>query len=155
MNEEYIEEFLLDLNSRAPYGVMVDKSPYVDPVPLLYVDTLRMQYRTKIDDFEHRIFKRADNGNTILNIKPYLRSMDSMTEDEFDELTELCRSIDYSEERRWIEDFVLDVAHYDDWGESVYYKPKVHDYLTKHMFDYRGLIEKGVALKALDGMYNF
>ena len=28
------------------------------------------------------------------------------------------------------------------------------DWLNKKMFDYRGLIEKGLALEALEGMYN-
>ena len=30
-----------------------------------------------------------------------------------------------------------------------------YDWLNKHHFDYRGLIEKGLALKAPKGMYNF
>ena len=32
---------------------------------------------------------------------------------------------------------------------------KVFDFLNKHHFDYRGLIEKGLALNAPDGMYKF
>lgn len=155
-NDEKDQELLLlDLTSRAPYGVMVEEFPYTDPVKLLYVDTFRMQYRTDADEHEHYIFECNAAGDTISRIRPYLRSMDTMTEDEFNELTDLCRSIDNSQERQWIEDFVVDVAHYDDWGESVYYTPNVHDYLTKYMFDYRGLIGEEIALKALEGMYNF
>lgn len=31
----------------------------------------------------------------------------------------------------------------------------VIDWLNAHHFDYRGLIEKGLALEALEGMYDF
>jgi hypothetical protein len=29
----------------------------------------------------------------------------------------------------------------------------IYDWLNAHHFDYRGLIDKGLALEALDGMY--
>ena len=57
--------------------------------------------------------------------KPYLRPMSSMTEDEEDELNS---------------------ARMGNWGEDV-------DWLNANHFDYRGLIEKGLALEAPEGMY--
>jgi len=57
--------------------------------------------------------------------KPYLRQMSSMTDDEQDE---------------------LDNIRLGNYGEDV-------DWLNKNMFDYRGLIEKGLALEAPKDMY--
>ena len=57
--------------------------------------------------------------------KPYLRPMSSMTEEEDDE---------------------LNYATMGNYGENA-------DWLNEHHFDYRGLIEKGLALEAPYGMY--
>lgn len=64
-------------------------------------------------------------------IKPYLRPMSSMTKDE-----RKC----YNAIVRLVQD-----------GEA--YEYEVIDWLLEHHFDYRGLIEKGLALEAPDGMY--
>lgn len=63
--------------------------------------------------------------------KPYLRPMSSMTEEESCELYTIRKStqMTYSIE------------------------PKELDWLNSHHFDYRGLIEKGLALEAKEGMY--
>ena len=69
----------------------------------------------------------------IENIKPYLRSMSSMTEEEQEE---------------W-----MNITHAQNWliignlDEAV-------DFLNKHHFDYRGLISMELALEAPKGMYN-
>ena len=64
--------------------------------------------------------------------KPYLRPMSSMTEEEKKELNN-----------------VLEFQYYSDDScmcEST-------DWLNAHHFDYRGLIERGLALEAPEGMY--
>lgn len=61
------------------------------------------------------------------NFKPYLRPMSSMTEDEKD---------------FWK---TTHKHHCKDWEYT--------DWLLKHHFDFRGLIEKGLALEAPTGMY--
>ena len=63
------------------------------------------------------------SGN--VNYKPYLRPLSSMTEDEEDELNS---------------------ARMGNYGEDV-------DWLNANHFDYRGLIEKGLALEASEEMY--
>ena len=70
-------------------------------------------------------------------IKPYLRSMSSMTEEERIESLEFA----------WIDDYGR-LASYD---KNI---PKYIDWLNKKMFDYRGLIPMGLALEAPEGMYN-
>ena len=70
----------------------------------------------------------------IKSIKPYLRPMSSMTDDEKKEYVNFFEDIDgyvYS----------IDATIEIDW-------------LNAHHFDYRGLIEKGLALPAPEGMYN-
>lgn len=76
-------------------------------------------------------------------IKPYLRPMSSMTDEERDEYEGTFASVydvnDYGEDAdSWHEEFSIDSL----------------DYLNAHHFDYRGLIEKGLALEAPEGMYN-
>ena len=71
--------------------------------------------------------------------KPYLRPMSSMTEEEQKEFVQfhcvkLCPII------------IDDMLTLDN-------ESKMLDWLNKNMFDYRGLIEKGVALEAPEGMY--
>ena len=69
-------------------------------------------------------------------IKPYLRPMSSMTGAEVLEYISLKENIIA----------IDDITYYFETYESI-------DWLNKHHFDYRGLIEKGLALKALEGMY--
>ena len=61
--------------------------------------------------------------------KPYLRPMSSMTEEEWTEYEDMCDSFR---------------------GEGFY---ELIDWLNEKHFDYRGLIEKGLALEAPEGMY--
>ncbi len=80
-----------------------------------------------------------NNSFPIEDCKPYLRPMPLMTEEENEE---------------WIK--VSDMK-FDREG-SFFYVYDAHlsfDWLNAHHFDYRGLIEKGLALEAPEGMYNF
>ena len=64
---------------------------------------------------------------------PYLRPMSSMTEEERKHFESLCC-----------------------WGKWEYgpiITLKAADWLNENKFDYRGLIEKGLALEAPEGMY--
>ena len=80
-------------------------------------------------DLEHNygdVLRDAFYYNEIVKIKPYLFPMSSMTEEQKKEYN-LLRNI-------------VDNELYDIW-ESI-------DYLNAHHFDYRGLIEKGLAIDA-------
>jgi hypothetical protein len=41
------------------------------------------------------------------------------------------------------------------WYDEIVSSIKIFDWLNSHHFDYRGLIEKGLAIEAPDGMYKF
>ena len=83
-----------------------------------------------IDEFAH--FLEYSEGE---DFKPYLRPMSSMTEEE---------KLHY---------IVLgDIKRYIN-PQYAYLISEQLDYLNAHHLDYRGLIEKGLALEAPEGMY--
>ena len=80
-------------------------------------------------------------GNKVI-IKPYLRSMFSMTEEEKNEFVQICPSI-----------VDVNTIYGFDCNDFEQFS-MVEDFLLFHHFDYRGLIEKGLALEAPEDMYN-
>ena len=113
---------LADLCARLLYGVIVQ-------IPELFCASKTIDVKLdaifKVDDDFHFT---DDYGYLIENIKPYLRPMSSMTEEERKEYD------------RFIMNGGLGSAEHFDW-------------LNSHHFDYRGLIEKGLALEAPEEMY--
>lgn len=76
----------------------------------------------------------ATVGNNLVDIetvRPYLRSMSSMTEEQRQELESL-----------------MEVTTVPAWGEILSPTTEYYDWLNKNHFDYRGLIEKGLAIDA-------
>ena len=71
---------------------------------------------------EHVIYGDAD-------VKPYLHPMSSMTEEEREEYTSITHS------QNWL--IIGEADKYIDW-------------LNAHHFDYRGLIEKGLAIEVTE-----
>ena len=105
MAQEEKDILIADLCGRLPYGLIIKCN-----------DGFRQS---------KEILVSIDVGNGLINydwrltdIKPYLRPISSMTEEEKEELRD------------------------------------TYDWYKRKMFDYRGLIPKGLALKAKDGMYN-
>ena len=106
----------------------------------------RLPYHTKIDTgvegiatldgtlYELNRFNLECNNEAFL---PYLRSMSSMTEEEKTEYF-LLKHRDNDRDDNII--LVDEASMLIDW-------------LNKHHFDYRGLIEKGLALEAPENMY--
>ena len=93
-----------------------------------------------IDDNDYKdetIISADDNSD---DVKLYLRSMSSMTKEEKVHLSQYaCIGEDLNGE--FIDEVQRkDCAAYIDW-------------LNKHNFDYRGLIEKGLAIEAPEDMY--
>jgi len=78
-----------------------------------------------------------------LEYKPYLRPMSDMTEKEMSELRQWGSLCMYNDNT------VQDIGVY-----GAIHSIPVIDWLNAHHFDYRGLIEMGLALPAPEGMYN-
>lgn len=94
-------------------------------------------------DLQHNygdVLRDAFYYNKIVDIKPYLRPLSSMTKEENKEAKENGCII------------YLDTSP-EDKGLMVVASPKGFDWLNKKMFDYRGLIPMGLALEAPEGMY--
>lgn len=132
MTQEEKELLLKDLCGRLPYGVKALETYYEEVVELITICP-------RTHNIEAEILSRIgkDNSLTIQNIqffKPCLRPMSSMTEEEINEYLSECDKDNLD---------TLSAPHYHGT-----------DWLNKKMFDYRGLIEKGLALKAPEEMYN-
>lgn len=125
MTQEEKELLLQDLGARIYYKVKVQYKGAVKEIQ--YIEP----------EFGELCFTYPDNFFTVpvADCKPYLRSLSSMTEDEKEEYNKLftihSQGETYCENWEWI------------------------DFMNSHHFDYRGLIEKGLALEAPEGMYEY
>lgn len=127
MTQEEKRLLLQDLCARLPYGVMISvQGGEFDSYKYPY--QLIAVSKFGLDRFckvYHPIYTPFGSPN-IENIKPYLRPMESLTEKEEEEYEEVIRGS---------------------------FEKQLEFYLRKNL-DFRGLIPKGLALEALDGMYN-
>ena len=119
-----------DLSARLPYGVKAQY--YGSEEEMLTVDTIEAIYAQP--SIEIII---GQYGLEIEDVKPYLRPMSSMTEEEKKEYQSLCEI----HTDRDADDNVT--YYYFDTIESF-------DWLNQHHFDYRGLIEKGLAIEVTE-----
>lgn len=136
MEQEGKKLLLIELFARLPYGVKVciklpnhQKKIFEEQIGDLIELTRQGGYLVKSKGIDYRSFN--------LDIKPYLRPMTSMTEEEYKEY-KVIDDRSYS--------CPIDYAHIPASDRI--------DWLNKNHFDYRGLIEKGLALEAPKGMYN-
>jgi len=114
MTQEEKDILIADLCGRQPYGLIIKCN-----------DGFRQSKEKLVS---------VDFGNELINydwlltdIKPYLRLMSSMTEEERQEYgLVLCEELSINQ----------------------------FDWLNRKMFDYRGLIPMGLALEAKECMYN-
>lgn len=124
MAQEDKELLVKDLCARLPYGVKILDIPSNVVGKLFLISTTdTVQYETA-----------DDSGiQTLYNIKPYLRPMSSMTEDEQRTLDSMCNGVEMVSRLSGLKMF-----------------DKAFDWLNDSHFDYRGLIEKGLAIDATD-----
>ena len=131
MTKENKDLLLKDLCARLPYVVMCRiKTRFV------FDDgTVRKGTRDEILDLDTVTeIESWYDAHEIEKLKPYLRSLSSMTMEEKDYYD----TITFTENEHFIGVLCGGVV----------------DWLNAHHFDYRGLIEKGLALEAPEGMYN-
>lgn len=154
MTKEDKELILKDLCARSFYSVKVTvpimsfiegQGPYTGPIELVSVNAVDMTCTVGDRYAQISGIKMFNRGGELV-CKPYLRPMSSMTEEEKREYNLFffgteplgCDFSAYAVEHLTLYDF--DAANLIDW-------------LNAHHFDYRGLIEKGLALEAQEGMY--
>ena len=120
MKLEDKELLLKDLCARLPYGVV-----------------LELDEKFGFNKGTHVLVKELLDSYCVEGIKPYLRPMSSMTEEEEKEYINIDNR-SYS--------CPMAYAHIPASDRI--------DWLNAHHFDYRHLIEKGLAIEAPEGMYN-
>ena len=140
MAREEKQLLLKDLCARLPYGFTVHR----------YSDNRDIAFgKNELDVFSH--FLEYSEGE---NFKPYLRSMESMTEEELKELNEKYGNIAYFFIQEPPYYHGLQAQHSDIGSIEISEFSEIYDWLNAHHFDFRGLIEKGLALEAPANMYN-
>ena len=125
MTTEQKQLLIKDLCARLSYGVMCDILGH--PLKLIGIHPNK-KFTLEFDRGEY-----MPTDYMLEDVEPYLRPMSSMTEEE---------KIVYDKTFAYFKDIPCYTLESFDW-------------LNAHHFDYRGLIEKGLALPAPDGMYNF
>ena len=136
MTQEHKELLLKDLCARLPYKVKVQDTYYksLEPATIWLLD---------LNAQAVRLF--ADEGyQSIEYIKPYLFPLSSMTEEQYDELEKMTLN-DYMDHMRITNELREKVEFITHWP---LYSPDIIDWFNRNHFDYKGLIEKGLALDA-------
>lgn len=124
MKKENKELLLKDLSTRLPYGVICN-TPEGDGHLCSIIQTIfGTEYGINIKATERDYFNDKE-----VCIKPYLRPMSSMTDEEIGQYKCMNDALDENYE-----------VHIDNAYPAF-------DWLNKNMFDYRGLIPKGLAIK--------
>lgn len=125
MTQEDKNLLLKDLCARLPYKVK----------GIITYDKSNTTFT--VEGIDNNVLHLSDAEECYVeDFKPYLRPMSSMTSVEVLEYISLKESIVASD----------DMTYYFETYESI-------DWLNAHHFDYRGLIEKGLALEAPENMY--
>ena len=138
MTQEDKELLLKDLCARLPYGV---KAEYYDPdAERKNLDVIEDLYNA--DCINHVEVGIGQYGLKLDEVKPYLFPMSSMTEEQQEEFDRI-----YADDMQVVADNLknrLDGQHYEmNLGHYRHI-----DWCNTHHFDYRGLIEKGLAIDA-------
>ena len=128
MNQKDKQLSLADLCTRFHYGVKVMR--YI-------VRNKKIEQLTPVQDFNLKLLELYISEQEFI-IKPYLRSMSSMTEDEKKEY--------YTFQYK----FTLQTYEYQELNKETF--SEYLDWLNKNNFDYLSLIEKGLALNEREGM---
>ena len=143
MNEQYRELLFIDLCGRLPYKVRMFE---IEPINDIQ-SNLTLQSITNKESVICITPSGGVIGSSIDAFKPYLFPLSSMTEEQKKELDEkfyvirICWNnirIRYHSQGYWDTDLEVD---FQDWLWLI-------DWFNKNHFDYRGLIEKGLAIDA-------
>lgn len=125
MEEEDNKLLLTDLCARLPYHVKISYNGYICTLAIYHLEDIKNLV------LGHKFSRGYDISD--ISIKPFLRPMSSMTDEERKEYEKL---------------------RYDQSCSVKEYCTKIVDFFISHHFDYRGLLEKGLAIEAPEGMYN-
>lgn len=130
MTQEDKQLLLKELSARLSYGVICHTEKGNGYLCSINQTIFGTDYGININPLKRDYFNDSEQDEVV--IKPYLRPMSIMTEEEMEQYSETCF---YSHE-------IGDIPSLETF-----------DWLIAHHFDFRGLIEKGLALEAPMDMY--
>lgn len=128
MTQEEKKLLLKDLCARLPYKVVVDYA--YNAFDVHNGNYVKHGSKCILNCYLLDVFISPRQNEKGEYIKPYLRPLSSMTEEEEKEYENCFQSDDTTSATLLV------------------------DFYNKHHFDYRGLINKGLALEASENMYN-
>lgn len=149
MNKEDKDLLLKDICARLPYGVVIqEKCLEHDETFLPYAEDNKV---VNIDVHEDLVITSRGSRYYIEDIKPYLFPLSSMTEEQKEEFYKFFEegiTESANETRQWLRTKKADETRRPITIAYVMVHELVIDWLNKNHFDYRGLIEKGLAIDA-------
>ena len=151
MTQQDKELLLEDLCARLLYGV--NGLAYIVGEPCnTNTNIVGIINKSIVTNYEPPMPSLIDLDSKYITIKPYLRPMSSMTEEEREDFYQNVLDMDI-EDVRYENDGKLPLPYNQKdkfiWFENIYLDNTfaVIDWLNAHHFDYRGLIDKGLAIE--------
>lgn len=126
MNNKDFNVLYADICARVPYGLKAQVEGF-DNATITGVSDYEVWAENEIEGDWYELKK----------VKPYLRTMSSLTKHEKRELSTLMEEVEKNR----------------DNDDSIIYSHKLFDYLNSIHVDYRGFIDKGIAIEAPKYMY--
>ena len=123
MTKEHNELLLIDICARLPYKVKIS-------IPELFTNKEQTETLNEIFNGKDYLYRVNDSGILIEYIKPYLFPLSSMTEEQKM----------FLKQQNWY----IAISTSGTVETTI----KGIDWLNKNHFDYRGLIESGLAIDA-------
>ena len=137
MTQEEKDLLLRDLSARLSYGVKG-----------IITFNGNKDIFTLIGNYNTNLYLSDNEACHVEDFAPYLRPLSSMTDEERHEIQEILgKDVE-------IPDDFIKIIDSSRKSFSLIELQAVFDFLNAHYLDFRGLIPKGLALEALDGMYN-
>ena len=133
MTREEKQLLMIDICARLPHGVVIEITSDGGMVEASY-------------DMRLDAGLLADLLHSEDDFKPYLRPLESMTEEEKKIMSS------YGFELIPYDTGYTGFANIENYIDEVSFR-FMEEFLNSHHFDYRGLIPMGLALEALEGMY--
>lgn len=126
MTNKEMDLLITDLCARVPYGTVLK----VNGLGNVILESVDSYSEIGVKDYTTFLY-------SIEDVRPYLRPMSSMTDEEINEFIIISDTVLWLGNKR----------------STCILSLEQMDWLNAHHFDYRGLIEKGLALEAPEGMY--
>ena len=140
MTEEEKQLILKDLCERLPHGVIIHTEKGDGHLNSINQTIFGTEYGVNINSIKRDYFNDRDS-----EIKPYLRPMSSMTEEERKELSQI------SEE--YLDDWSTADSNLVKWKLDAKVSSMRATFYNSHYLDWNDLISKGLALEAPEDMY--